>query len=107
MLAKEKRRIAWMLAIVVVAALVFLRLRPAHLNPVSTSKQYVMTFAGDDIMQGYGASTAGHTVVNQLTELRPNWWIRNYSVFGASVAGSPQWPAMNAGNLVPLLGNPV
>ena len=96
-----------MLAIVVVAALVFLRLRPAHLNPVSTSTHYVMTFAGDDMMQGYGASSAAHTVVNQLGELRPNWWIRNYSVAGASVSGSPQLPPMNASNVVPLLGDPV
>jgi lysophospholipase L1-like esterase len=109
MLPKEKSRAAWLLAITI-TALSLSRPALAQSSPTATStpaRVDGMIFAGDSIMAGWAATTAGHTVVNRLGELRPYWWIRNYSYGFASVSGSPERAAMNASNIVPLFGNPI
>jgi lysophospholipase L1-like esterase len=104
MRAEEKRRPAWSLAIGIVAAIALLSLALAK---SSQPTSHLMTFAGDSIMQGGGATIVANTVVGRLTSLKPYWFIRNYSVAGASVSGADRFPAMDANNIVPLRGNPV
>jgi lysophospholipase L1-like esterase len=103
-----RKRIACSLVVGFVA-LAFPRLVLAQSRPTATltPTRHVMTFAGDSIIQGYGATTAGHTVVNRLGELRPHWWIMNYSFGGASVTGTSQWASLNANYILPLYGNPI
>lgn len=70
--------------------------------------QHLVTFAGDSIMQGTSATRAGRTVVGRLEELRPYWFVRNYSVAGASVTGNGvQWQPMNPHAVTPLLGDTI
>lgn len=59
----------------------------------------VVTFAGDSIMRGNGASNATATVLARLVCLHPAWEIRNYSYDGASMAGSSPMSANNIANL--------
>lgn len=109
MLAKEKKRAVWTLAFVLVVAGSLAALAQPHpglaQNSAATpTTTHLMIFAGDSIMAGYGATT-GQSVVNQLGKLRPYWRIRNYSIYGSSVSGCPTRAAMNANDIVPLLGS--
>jgi len=101
------KRAAWSLVIAVVAASALPPPVSAQSSPAATPAPRFMVFAGDSIMAGGGSSTAAHTVVNLLGELRPYWWIRNYSIAGTTVSGCPTYGAMNANDIVPLLGNPI
>jgi lysophospholipase L1-like esterase len=107
----RKRGVVWSLAMAIVAMAGVTastrRAESAQVTPSATPTPHLMTFAGDSITQGYGASTAANTVVNRMGEIRPNWWIRNYSVGGASMSGCPASVKMNANDIVPLHGNPV
>lgn len=107
MLAKEKKRAIWSLAVGIVAALAFPRPALAQSSPTATSTpRHSMVFVGDSIMYGYGASEASLSIVNRLGALRPYWTILNYSVGGASVSGGSICPPMDPHGIVPLLGNP-
>jgi hypothetical protein len=84
MLTTAKNRAVWNLAIVLVvagsiAALVRIHRALAQSSAATPTPAHLMVFVGDSIMGGYGATT-GHTVVDQLCKLRPDWRIRNYSI---------------------------
>jgi lysophospholipase L1-like esterase len=66
-----------------------------------------MTFAGDSIMVGIGSTSEANTVVGRLVSLKPHWYIRNYSVEGASVSGGGGLSAMDPSAVVNLLGNTI
>ena len=68
---------------------------------------HVMTFAGDSIMLGIGSTSQANTVVGRLVSLKPHWYIRNYSVEGASVSGGGGLSAMDPTAVVKLLGNSI
>jgi len=111
MLAKQKKRAIWSLAVGIVAALALPPPALAQLSPTPTSTPgHSMVFVGDSIMYGYGASKAPLSIVNRLGALRPSWTILNYSAGGASISGGSlngiTWPPMDPHAIVPLHGNP-
>jgi lysophospholipase L1-like esterase len=70
---------------------------------------YVLTFAGDSIMAGYGATAEPYTVLGRLNSMQPSWFIRNYSVGGASVSSRTvpwPWPGVDPNAVNALLGDP-
>ena len=87
------------MAFVVVVSVGITILRPGPINAQQPPlNQIEFAMVGDSILAGRSAGISQHSLTGILGVLRPNWFIKNFSFGGGSLAGV--WTAINPANQI-------